>query len=75
VATIIDYKESLNVSRNDPSFAALIWALCRKADSDNIEKLRRMWPELVAEFQTRYNALGGAINDAELIWLGNHPEA
>lgn len=69
MASIIDYKESQAISRSDPSFAALIFAACMKADDDNLSRLTACWPELVAEFRARYNAPGGAITEKELEML------
>lgn len=54
-----DYEQSKHLMMDDPPFASLIMAAMRKADTDNLEKLRRAWPETWAELQTRYNAPGG----------------
>jgi len=36
-------------------------AAMRQADSDNMSKLRLMWPELYDEMLQRYNAPGGIL--------------
>lgn len=75
---IIDYKVSQRLSFYDLPFSALIAAAMRKADSNNIEKLKSAWPETFADLQKRYNGPGGAtqeelqkspniVNDAERI--------
>lgn len=45
----------------DPSFAALIMAAARKADTNNLERLGQAFPEIVSEFRSRYNAPGGVL--------------
>jgi hypothetical protein len=45
----------------DVPFYGVIMLAMRKADTDNAEKLRLMWPEVHAELQDRYNAPGGKI--------------
>ena len=42
-------------------FYALVMAAARRADTTNLAKLRRAWPEVVAELETRYNAPGGLL--------------
>lgn len=43
------------------SFAAFLMALMRKADSDNFEKIKLLWPEIHAEMQARYDSPGGIL--------------
>jgi len=68
---LIEYRQSLELSRDDPSIYALLMAAMRKADTNNTYKLKAMWPELYAEMQQRYNAPGGCINEGEMEWLTN----
>ena len=63
--SLFDYLTSQQLSSNDPSFASLIMAAFRKADTDNLEKLQDMWPRLWAEFAERYRAPGGIIPGEE----------
>lgn len=69
MATIIDYLESQQISAKDPSFAALVFALIRKADTENMEKIRLTWPDLHDEMIERYHAPGGAITEGEYDFL------
>jgi hypothetical protein len=41
-------------------------AAIRRADTDNREKLRQMFPEVFAEFWVRYHAPGGFLNREEM---------
>jgi Zn ribbon nucleic-acid-binding protein len=59
--SLYDYRESLEISKKDPQFYALIMCAMRKADTDNMAKLRHMWPEIYAEFEQRYHAPGGIL--------------
>jgi hypothetical protein len=56
-----DYLESQKISSCDPTFAALIFAAMRKADSFNLIRLQTMFPELYQEFWDRYNSPGGQL--------------
>jgi len=47
----------------DPTFASLIMAAYRKADTGNQTKLHQMWPEIVDELQARYDAPGGYLEE------------
>lgn len=58
---IWDYRKSLELDKSDPSFLALLFALMRKADSINTQKLQALWPEEWAEMQQRYNSPGGLL--------------
>jgi hypothetical protein len=59
--SLYDYNYSQQISLDDPPFYGLIMAAMRKADSDNIEKLRRAWPWVWQELEQRYHAPGGVI--------------
>ena len=54
-----DYLVGQKIEAEGYPFYALIQAAMRQADSTNIEKLRRAFPEVHAELQERYNAPGG----------------
>jgi hypothetical protein len=66
---IIDYLESQKIAELDPSFMAIIMAAARKADTINLRMLQTCWPEIVEEFKKRYNAPGGALDDADRRFL------
>ena len=61
-----DYEVSKHIAGHDYPFYALMMALIRQADSDNIERIREMWPEVVAEFEQRFNAPGGILPSERL---------
>lgn len=69
MASILDYQESLRLSKHDPSFSALIFALIRKADSDNLAKIAKEWPELLDEFKCRLRSHRGALDMDEFAFL------
>jgi len=56
---ILDYRASIRIASEDPSFRALIMAAMRKADTSNTEKLKNAFPEIWAELRARYDAPGG----------------
>lgn len=60
-----DYKVGLQIASEDPPFYALIQAAMRKADTDNLEKLKIAFPEIWEEFYARYYAPGGRLADDE----------
>jgi hypothetical protein len=57
------YVISLALSRVDRPFSAYIMAAMRKADSDNLAKLRSVFPEVWDELDARYNAPLGFLPD------------
>ena len=59
--SLYGYRESLELAKNDVGFYALIMAAMRKADTDNVEKLKRAWPEVWEELKARYHAPGGML--------------
>lgn len=59
--SLYDYRESSELSKNDPGFYSLIMAAMRKADSRNIELLKSAWPETWQELYARYHAPGGLL--------------
>lgn len=56
-----EYNESLRIGKDDPPFYALIMAAMRKADTDNMFKLQRAFPETWHELHLRYHAPGGVL--------------
>lgn len=61
--SLYDYQISLELTKDDPPFYALIMAAMRKADSDNITKLQTAFPETYKELYARYHAPGGRLPD------------
>lgn len=59
--SLYDYKASKAIAWEDWPFDAIIMAAYRKADDDNVVKLRSAWPELCSELDARYNAPGGLL--------------
>lgn len=62
---IFDYQESISIAARDPSFKAVIMAAMRKADTDNMAKLARAFPDIALELMERYNAPGGLLPGEE----------
>ena len=60
--SLIDYNQSQKIAMQDFYFYALIMAAMRKADTENLEKLREAWPATWAELQARCNAPGGLLD-------------
>ena len=54
-----DYKTSQWLEADDVPFYALIMAAMRRADTDNMEKLKNAFPETWTELNARYNLPGG----------------
>ena len=67
-----DYQTSKLIAEADPSFAALIMAALRKADTYNARLLREAWPDICAEMQARYDAPGGMLDDKHGERYGGH---
>jgi len=63
------YLESQAVSRNDPSFHALLFAMIRTSDEVNLAYIERAWPWAVDEFKQRRAAPGGALTEKEAKFL------
>lgn len=59
--SLYDYRQSLEISKHDPQFAALIMAAMRKADTTNVALLRWAWPDIWREFELRYHSPGGIV--------------
>ena len=58
-----DYERSQQIS-SEP-FYAIIMAAMRNADTDNLEALRKSWPNTFSELQLRYSAPGGCLTYEE----------
>ena len=56
-----DYRASGKIAAEGWPFYALIMAAMRQADTDNLEKLRTVYPNTWEELTTRYSALGGIL--------------
>jgi hypothetical protein len=59
--TLHDYELSKHISTRGYAWYAMLMALIRDADTDNLAKIEREWPDVVAEFRARYNAPGGLL--------------
>ena len=64
-----EYLESQKLMAGDPSFYALIMAAMRKADTNNVERLKAGWPLVWKEFIARYHAPGGALTQKEMNYV------
>lgn len=58
-----EYILGREISTKGYPFYALIQAAMRQADTDNLEKLKSLFPETFREFQTRYNSPKGLLLD------------
>lgn len=59
--SLYDYQRGIEMYKNDEPFYAFIMAAMLKADSDNLFKLQRLFPETWRELNKRYNAPGGRL--------------
>ena len=64
-----EYVMSRRIAAEDYPFYALIMAAMRQADDINLQKLRFAWAEVAIELKERYNAPGGALNQADFEFL------
>jgi hypothetical protein len=60
-----EYQASKVISAADPPFYALIMAAMRQADTFNVERLRRAFPDTWAELKARYHAPSGRLETDE----------
>jgi hypothetical protein len=67
-----EYMVSRELAAADPPLYALIMAAIRKADTRNMAKLQALFPQVVAEFEDRYNAPGGKL-ESEIPTSTNQP--
>ena len=63
---LIDYEISKRLQLGDIPFYALIAAAMRRADTNNLEILRRGFPQIAHDLQQRYNAPGGIIPEDKI---------
>lgn len=59
--SLYDYDRARRVLRECASFAPLILAAVQVADTDNLDKLREVFPREVAEAVARHNAPSGVL--------------
>lgn len=59
--TVDEYRWSLDISAKGYPFYAIICAAFRQADTDNLERLKRVFPDTFASFMERYNAPLGVL--------------
>lgn len=62
-----DYKASQMISREDPPFYALIMAAMRKADTVNLQRLEKTFPDTAKELRERYSAPDGKLPHEQLL--------
>ena len=58
-----EYEVARELALRDYPFYAFIQAAMRQADSDNLEKLKSLWPKVWEELQARYNSPGGILEE------------
>lgn len=56
-----DYFDSQLLEAGNHSFYALIMAAMRRADTDNLKKLKEAFPKTWEELNARYHAPGGRL--------------
>lgn len=56
-----EYFFSQGIELSGSPFGAIIMAAMRKADTDNLTKLKLMWPEIWEELDKRYHVPGGIL--------------
>lgn len=56
-----DYIKGQEIAAGNYPFYALIQAAMRQADTDNVEKLKAVWPGIWRELEQRYHAPGGLL--------------
>lgn len=56
-----DYEQSKVIATHGFTFHGLLMAAMRQADSENVARLRMVFPEVHAELDARYNAPGGYV--------------
>ena len=67
--SLYSYIQSKEISGSDPDFQALLFSLMRKADTENLEIIKRNWPDDYNEFVLRYFAPGGCLDAEEQIYM------
>jgi hypothetical protein len=56
-----EYEYAQGLYQLDPPFHALLMAAMKKADADNLRKLRETWPGVYAEMKERDQQPGGKL--------------
>ena len=56
-----DYKVSGELATSGVPFTALILAAMQRADSTNLERLKKAFPEVHAELEKRFNSPSGLL--------------
>ena len=59
--SLYDYEMSQRINARGYPFYALIAAAMRQADTDNLEKLKAMYPIVWQDLRWRYNSPGGVL--------------
>ena len=59
--TIWDYRSAQELVGKGYSFRALITAALMRADDNNVDKIRRAWPDIASEAAARYSVAGGLL--------------
>lgn len=59
--SLYEYNESQAIAKQDVSFYGLVMAAMRKADDENLVKLKTCWPEVWDDLRQRYDAPGGLL--------------
>ena len=72
--SLYDYEQGLKISTKNYPFYALLQACMRKADSDNLERLKYVFPEVYGELLERYNAPGGLLMSERIVKAPGHKE-
>lgn len=60
---LYSYRKCQKLASNDPPFYALIAAAMRRADTQNMAKLKAMWPRVAQDLQARYDSPGGFLKE------------
>ena len=72
--SLYDYEVGLKISAKNYPFYALIQAAMRQTDSDNILKLKSVFPGIWKELQERYNSPGGILMSERIVPAPKHEE-
>ena len=59
--SVHDFEVSGELERAGVPFLACVMAAKRRADTDNLARLRRAFPEIYSELEQRYGAPGGLL--------------
>lgn len=56
-----EYRVSQLITSKGYPFYAMLFAMIRQADSNNLEKIKQAWPARYEEFMSRYHSPGGLL--------------